>query len=147
MAISVLGGTVTPTSGVTFTAASDVFSDTVLINYIPQPITPTGTLSNVHLFYELSAEYLSSGLPAQPQPGRYYTIIVTYRQEDVPNGVSEADLALYYWDGNTWIEEPTSLVNVDANTVSATPDHFSLWAILGSSSISQRIFLPIILKP
>lgn len=144
------GGTLALSQEATITVDRDVFSDTVNITYTPYPITSTGTLRDVGIFYELTAQYASNGRPAHPQPGRYYSISVTYYQEDVSNGVSEANLALYYWDGNTWIKEPTSTVNVDTNTITATPDHFSLWAVLGfeSPSISRlTLFLPIILKP
>jgi uncharacterized delta-60 repeat protein len=142
------GGTITPTLGVTLSANSGVFSETVLLTYTPRPITSTDSLSHVGLFYELQAIYLSSGLPAQPQPGQSYTITVTYYQVDVPTGVDEADLALYYWDGVAWLKEPTSVVDILANTITATPHHFSLWATLAPSSGSAQptTFLPTILK-
>ena len=139
------GGSVTPSPGVTVTVVSDTFTDTVVIHYAEQPITDTGSLKNVGLFYELSATYLSSGLPAQLPPGQRYTITVTYRQEDVPPDVNEADLALYYWGSqeNEWVEEPTSVVDVEADTITATPDHFSLWAAL---SEQPAIYLPLVLR-
>jgi hypothetical protein len=40
-----------------------------------------------------------------------------------------------YWDGSAWVKEPTSLVNVVINTISATPNHFSQWAILTQDKI------------
>ncbi|GIK39657.1 MAG: hypothetical protein BroJett011_34900 [Chloroflexota bacterium] len=142
------GGTIYPTPGVTFTASSGIFSDTVLITYTPQPITSTGSLSNVGLFFKLDATYLSNGQPAQPQPGQHYTIKVTYRQEDVPVGMNEADLALYYWDGAAWVKEPSSVVDTSANTITASPDRFSLWAALAAPSSSPpHTYLPLILKP
>jgi hypothetical protein len=141
------GGTITPADGVTIAAGSGVFSDTVLISYSPQPVTATAPLSNAGLFFELSASYLSSGLPAQPQPGQHYAISVTYQQDDVPAGVDEADLALYYWDEAAWVEEPSSVADVAANTITASPDHFSLWAALARSpGAVQKTYLPLILK-
>jgi hypothetical protein len=101
----------------------------------------------VGLFYDLAAFYQSSGQPAQPQPGQPYTITVTYRQEDVPPGMDEAGLALYWWDGLVWLQEPTSQVDVAGNTITAMPGHFSLWAALAEPADSpQQIFLPVILK-
>jgi len=58
--IPVTGNTITPTTGTTITVGSNVFSDTVVLNYTTQPVTDTGTLVDVGLFYELSAVYLSA---------------------------------------------------------------------------------------
>jgi hypothetical protein len=138
------GGVVMPTAGVTVTVGSSTFTETVSLAYVPQPITPTGMLSNAGIFYHLYATYQSNGQPAQPQSGQRYTITITYRQEDIPAGVHEADLALYYWTGSNWIKEPTSMVDVEANTITAIPDHFSLWAALVPSD--KKVFLPVILK-
>ncbi len=100
------------------------------------------------VFITISATYLSSGLPTEPQPGQHYTIIITYRPEDVPAGLEEAALALYYWSGTAWIREPSSTVNTILHTLTATPDHFSLWAALAPSATgpTQPVFLPLILK-
>lgn len=135
------GGSIMPTPGVTVTVAGGTFTDTVVIHYAEHPITDTGSLGNVGLFYELSATYLSTGLPADLPPGQRYTITVTYRQDNVPLGVNEADLALYYWNGNVWVKDLTSAVDVNANTITATPGHFSLWAALFEQ---HTIYLPIV---
>ncbi len=146
-AIPPQGGTICLTPGVTLTAISGVFSETIILNYTLQSITSTGSLSNVGLFYDLSASYLTATQIAQPQAGQRYTITVTYRQEDLPAGINEADLALYYWNGSEWVKEPSSVVDVKANTISATPDHFSLWAALATNPNSdKKVFLPLILK-
>ena len=137
------GGTITPATGVTITVPSGAFDDTVIIIYIPQGITNTGSLSQVGVFYEILLTYLD-GSPAQLQPGQRYTITVGYDQADVPLGVDETGLALYYWDGNAWLKEETSQVDSAANMVSASPDHASLWAIL--VKIEQVNYLPLILK-
>jgi uncharacterized repeat protein (TIGR01451 family) len=147
LSIPSFGRTITPTEGVTIAAGNGVFSDTVLIAYTPRPITATDPLSNANLFFELSASYLSSGLPAQPQPGQSYTISVTYQQENVPAGVDEAGLALYYWDEVAWVKEPSSVADGAANTVTAAPDHFSLWAVLAQGpGVMRTTYLPVILK-
>ncbi|MCP4544200.1 MAG: DUF11 domain-containing protein [Chloroflexi bacterium] len=138
------GGSVTPSPGITITILGGTFTDTVVIHYAKQPVTDTGSLKNVGLFYKLHGTCLSNGLPAQLSPGQRYTITVTYQQEDVPPEVNEADLALYYWDGNAWMEEPTSIVDAEANTITATPDHFSLWAAL--SEQQHFIYLPLVLR-
>ncbi len=55
----------------------------------------------------------------------------------------EDTLALYYWDGRQWVKELSSVVDAAANTVRATPDHFSLWAVLGET---RRVHLPLVLR-
>ena len=84
--------------------------------------------------------------PVQPLPGQSYSITLTYQQEDVPSGVDEAELALYYWDGSRWVRESTSVVIPEINTIIATPIHFSFWAVLAENSETGQIFLPVILK-
>jgi hypothetical protein len=51
-------------------------------------------------------------------------------------------LGLYWWDGLRWVKEPTNRVNLVANTVTATPEHTSLWAVLAQRK--QQIFIPVI---
>lgn len=136
---------VTLIGGGTITIPTNTFTDTVTLIYTPHPITNTGDLNHVGLFYTLDAIY-PNGDPAQPQPGQRYTITLAYQQADVPPGINEADLALYFWDGAAWIKEESSVVDPEANTITATPDHFSLWAILTRNSPEEKIYVPIILK-
>lgn len=58
-------------------------------------------------------------------------------------GVIESTLGLYVWDGQHWLREATSQVNVGSETVTARPDHFSIWAVLGET---RRIWLPLVLR-
>ncbi|MEM7029010.1 MAG: chitobiase/beta-hexosaminidase C-terminal domain-containing protein [Chloroflexota bacterium] len=144
------GGTISPSAGVTISTSSNTFSETVILHYTAQGITATGSLSNVGVFYNLGATYLD-GSPAQIQPGTSYTIIVSYNEADIPPGVNEEDLALYYWDGTMWVKEETGVVDTVANTITAMPTHFSLWAILGPSTSTgdddmEYIYVPVILK-
>lgn len=53
----------------------------------------------------------------------------------------ESTLALYAWDGSQWVKEPSSAVDGAANVVTATPDPFSLWAVLGETC---RVYLPLV---
>lgn len=138
------GGSVTPASGVTITVPAGAFTDTVVIHYTPHPITNTGSLQHVGFFYELDCTYLSTGATATLQPGQHYTITVTYDQNEVPAGVSEAGLALYTLDDFAgWTKEPTSVVDTVANTITATPTHFSLWGVLEGR---HAVFLPLVLR-
>jgi hypothetical protein len=140
--IFVFGGTVEPALGTIITVISDTFTDTIVIDYSPQSASDTGGLSDIGPFYDLQATYLSSGQPAQLQPGQTYSISVTYQQEDVPPGVNEMHLALYSRNDGQWVKEETSVVDTVANTVAATPGHFSLWAVLSE----RYVYLPMVLK-
>ncbi len=140
--IHTFGGKIEPALGTIVTVISGTFTDTIVIDYSPQSASSTGGLSDVGLFYELQASYLSNGQPAQLQPGQTYSITVAYQQGDVPPEVHKAHLALYSWGGSQWTKEETSEVDAGANTVSATPDHFGLWAVLAE----WYVYLPLVSK-
>jgi hypothetical protein len=79
-----------------------------------------------------------SGVPVQP--GQPYAITIGYTDEE-RGPVIESTLALFSWDGDQWIQEPTSAVDPGAHTITATPDHLSLWAVLGDT---HRFFAPLV---
>ena len=114
------------------------FTDTVrIVEYIPDqrelPATPGKFLvgSAYHIFAEhpVTLAMLTPTLP--------YTVTVQYVDSQV--GSTESSLALYWWDGHQWLRESTSAVDLQANTVSATPQHFSLWAVMAEA---RRMYLP-----
>ena len=86
--------------------------------------------------------YSGTGQPAQIAPGQTYTLTVQYTDAEKGPAI-ESTLALYYWDGSQWVKEPTSVVDTANNVVTATPDHFSKWAVLGET---RRLYLPLVLK-
>lgn len=97
-----------------------------------------GGLVAIDHFFEITAVNITTGQPVEPNVP--YTITVQYAE--VERGpVIENTLALYYWVGSHWRLEPTSTVDVINNTVTATPNHFSLWAVLGSS---HQVHLPLV---
>jgi hypothetical protein len=57
------------------------------------------------------------------------TLIFKYTEADIPDGVSEEDLVLAYWDGSQWVNLTTT-VNVANNTATAKVAHFTPFAIL-----------------
>lgn len=57
--------------------------------------------------------------------------------------VIEQTLALHTWDGSQWVAEPSSSVDPATNTITATPNHLSLWAVLGET---HRIYLPLVMR-
>lgn len=143
-----------PTSGGSFASEADhttytfpagTFTDTVIITHTARFIGEVPSLGNmvgISHFFESSAVYSSTGQPAQPASGQTYTITVRYT--DAERGpVIENTLALYWWDGSQWVKEPSSEVDTVANTVTAAPNHLSLWAVLGET---RRVYLPLVMK-
>jgi uncharacterized repeat protein (TIGR01451 family) len=116
------------------------FSDTVRIEFASQPQMSTDPFENIGLFFDLDASYLD-GSPAQPQ--NPYSLTVTYDPADVPSTIDEGALALYFREGDAWVREPSSQVDPASHTLTAQPDHFSLWAALGTR---RALFLPLILN-
>jgi len=59
------------------------------------------------------------------------TITFNYNPDELPNGVNEEDLVIAIWDEDTgeWVELP-SVVDTVNNTVTATVDHFTAFAIV-----------------
>ena len=100
------------------------------------PVTGIG-----HLF-DVTAVFTPTGQPAVLVPGETYDLTVHYTDQE-RGPVKENTLALYSWDGSHWIKEPSSVVDGAANTVSAMPTHFSLWAVLGET---DRVYLPVMFQ-
>jgi hypothetical protein len=140
------GSLSSPTDNTTHIFPSGAFTDTVVITHTPRfpgNAPPPGNLVGIDHVFEVTAVYSDTGRPAQLVPGQIYTITVQYTDAEKGPAVEDT-LALYCWEGSQWVKEATSVVNVNANTVTATPNHFSLWAVLGEET--RRAFLPIILK-
>ena len=122
----------------TFTFPSGTFTATVqLVQFTPQQeeLPPSPELFRLGSAFYIFAE--DPGTLDQVQPGAAYTVTVQYADSQV--GSTESSLALYGWDGRQWLREPTSAVDLQANTVSATPQHFSLWAVMAEA---RRMYLP-----
>jgi hypothetical protein len=141
------GGSVTSNDGrVTLAAPANAFTDTVTLSFTPAGIeTPLGLFSGGQTF-ELNAQYQSDGTPASLNGTATFEITVAYGENQlINNQVWAASLGLYYWDGNQWVLEPTSQVNTDNKTVTATPNHLSVWAIF-SGEDAEFSYLPLVKK-
>jgi len=59
------------------------------------------------------------------------TISFTYDPDNLPEGVSEEDLVIAVWDEDAgeWVELP-SVVDTENNTITATVDHFTAFAVV-----------------
>jgi hypothetical protein len=97
----------------------------------------SGLLAINHTF-EVSA--VDQAIGQAVQPAQPYTITVHYT-DDERGSVIETTLALYFWNGSQWVKEPSSVVNLHDHTVTAKPNHFSRWAVLGAT---HGTYLPII---
>ncbi len=140
--IGTSGGSLTSYDGDTvINIPAGTFDDDVILTQTPSyGIPPGGDLAGFGLVFDLEAKYAGSGLPASPsQP---YQISINYSEDDL-GIIPEETLALYYWDGDQWVKEPTSAVDTDLNIITATPDHFSNWSTLGEV---ERTYLPLITR-
>jgi hypothetical protein len=143
--ISVNGGILTSAAdNATLTFPAGAFTTPAVITYVvryPGNVPAAGDFDTTGHVYEVTAVDAGTGQPATLAPGHTYTVVVPYTGEDL-NGAAENSLALYYWNGSQWMREPTSVVNTANNTVTATPDHFSVWAMLGSAT--KQVYLPLV---
>jgi hypothetical protein len=129
----------------TYTFPANVFSDEVTITHtplFPGSLPPTDEAVSIGHGFEVTATYNDTGDPAQPELGQSYSIEIQYSSEEL-GLVDESTLALYYWDGNTWVGEASSQVNTSTNTLTAAPNHFSIWAVLGEY---HSLFLPLLFR-
>jgi hypothetical protein len=72
------------------------------------------------------------------QPLAPYSLTIRYSQAEEGPAI-EGTLALYYWDGEEWLPEPSAETNTAANRITASPDHFGLFAVLGET---HRLYFP-----
>ncbi len=145
--------TTIPTSGGTLTSSPDqttytfpdgTFSAPVIVTHTTRltGLPGFGDLAGIHHAFELDAVYSATGQPAQPASGKTFTVSIAYSDEE-KGAVIEDTLALYYWDGSQWVKEASSQVDTANNTVTATPSHMSLWAVLGET---RRVYIPLALR-
>lgn len=123
-----------------YTFPTGTFTDTVVITHTPlspMVLPGFGELTGAGHFFNLEAT-----LDGQPiEPSQPYTMTIGYTDAEL-GFVMEHTLGLYYWNGGTWVSEPNAVVDMLKNTIVATPDHFSNWAVLGVPY--KLIYVPII---
>jgi len=133
-------------SGIVMDFPPNTFTDTAVVTHTSRSAadapSPGNDLTGIGHFFDVDATYESTGLPAQPASGKAYTVTVSYSDEEKGPAI-ESTLAFYYWDGGQWVKEPSSQVDAVNNTVTATPNHMSLWAVLGET---RRVYLPLVLS-
>lgn len=128
------------------TFPADTFTATTVIThtgYYPGRFSIPDSLKDTGYFFDLTSVYSGTSqlaLPTQP-----YTITIEYYDTEI-SGIDEDSLALYFWNGTQWIKEKSSIVNAASNSITATPIHFSSWALLGEPNQNYIVFLPTILR-
>ena len=141
--IPVSGGTLTsPADTTSYTFAAGTFAAPAFVRHPvldPADAPSTGDLSGIGHFHSLAATDSATGQPLTPT--HPYAVTVQYTAEQRA-GVVESTLGLYNWDGQHWVREATSQVNVGTKTVTAQPGHFSIWAVLGET---RHRSLPLVL--
>jgi hypothetical protein len=140
------GVLVSGTDSTQYSVPNGTFSGAINLTHIPRlenetPDAPVD-LRGIGHWFEIEATYEGSGLPAQPLSGQTYTLTVQYTDTEADH-INEETLGLYYWDGSRWVEEPTSQVNPATNTLTATPNHLSYWAVFSQQNV---IFLPLLMR-
>jgi hypothetical protein len=60
------------------------------------------------------------------------TLTMSYDPENLPEGGSEDNLSIAYWDGTKWVILKT-MVDTTAKTVSCQVSHFTIFAIIGAA--------------
>ncbi len=105
----------------------------VLPANIPAINTPPNTARlGIGRAFVISTTDAAEDRPLTTMPaGKNYTLTVQYSAAEVAS-LTEASLSLYYYDttAGAWVKEPTT-VNTFTHTLTATPNHFSLWTVLG----------------
>lgn len=123
--------------------APGAISDTVKLIFTPWVVSAGGSLAAIGHAFDLTAVYSDTARPASLLAGRTYSVTVHYSDAELTAPIGEATLALYAWDGGQWVKETSSTIDMATNVVSATPDHFSLWAVLAET---HRLYLPVVLR-
>ena len=117
-----------------------------------EPVTATLALTNTgsvsSTFYAVGPAFVIEARTAAGTPvtrfSHTFTITVRYTDAEV-TGKDESSLKVYYWDtaASAWVALPT-VVDIDANTLTATLDHLTRFAVLGQQK--RKVYLPLILK-
>jgi len=98
--------------------------DEITIDEMEDPPNPPQDSHIIGLTYKLGPKGASFDPPI--------TITFTYDTSLIPEGVSEGNLALAMWDEDTseWVILEGYAVDADSNTISASVNHFTPFAIL-----------------
>jgi hypothetical protein len=138
--IPTTGGILTSTNGaVNMMFPSGAFTETVNVTYRQLLYDEhVGYWAGIDHAFDISAVYSDTEETANLAPDQKFTITMTYAESET-NPAFEDTLALYSRNDIAWVREPSSILDPVSNTLIATPNHLSLWAILGDVN---RVFMP-----
>jgi hypothetical protein len=144
--IPAAGGSLTSAAdGTVYTFSSGALGRDLRLRHIavlPANAPPTGTRVGIGHAFVVSATDAANDRPLPVlSGGQTYTLDVTYTPAEL-HGLTETSLALYYWNGSTWMKEATQ-VNAATHKLTAHPNHFSLWMVLAGNFNS---YLPLVTK-
>ena len=131
--------------------AADTFTVSVSIVHSSRArgsVPPSDQLGGVYKAYEVQA-LNAAGQTVNPVTGRTYTVSIAYDVGGLGD-ISQDTLALFFWNGQAWEQEPSGQVDTVDHQITATPDHFSLWAVMSTvaaPSQDAKIFLPMVERP
>ncbi len=135
------GGTLkAPAGGLQLTFPPGAVSEDVIVSYAKASPQPAFGMAGA-VFFDLSAKKASDNSPVSAflKP---YNLVLDYSTFGC-GGAVEATLKLYFWNGNQWVPEPSSMLDVVGKTVTAAPDHMTVFALLGET---HQLFLPILVR-
>lgn len=100
-------------------------------SYTP-PAATTGLFMIGNTIYQVTAVSGSTNITNFNQP---ITLKFHYFDNQIPSGVAESSLQIYYFDANnsSWIAVPSTLDTVN-NLVTASVDHLTKFAVLGKKT-------------
>jgi protein-S-isoprenylcysteine O-methyltransferase Ste14 len=100
------------------------------INSVNQPAPESGLFLIAGQVYEIKAQVGTKSITVFNKP---LTLTFIYTNDQI-KGLDENSLKIYYWDKtqNQWVAIENSEVNIDNNSVTASVDHFTIFALMGS---------------
>jgi hypothetical protein len=138
------GGLISTGGDTTITFPSGAFTDTAFITYRHLwTDQDSGSLQGIGHTIDISAVYTPSGEIAHLAAGKSFSVAINYATS---GAAIESSLKLFGWDeeSHRWSEAGiSSSVDTNANTVNASVDHLSLFAVLGDT---YRVYLPVVMK-
>ncbi len=103
----------------------------------PDALPSPGPLMGIGHYFENQVQGVLPSALSRP-----YTLEIHYSQDELGQA-DEHRLGLYYWDGSGWTLEPTSRVDPENGRLSASPQRFGLWAVLGGEpAAGHSLYLP-----
>jgi hypothetical protein len=140
------GALVSPDDGTSYAFPSDTFPNPVILTHTPLTVPvfplPDG-MADIGHSYEITSEPVPPGTNLPPTLTRCYSVSIQYSDWHLGN-VQEDSLGLYHWTGSAWELEPSSQVFTAVNTLTANPNHLSIWAVLGERA--KAVYLPLTVR-